>query len=287
MKYQGKVATFADIEFIKKLIAENPGDSRHALSKKLCKAWNWVQSNGYPCDMVCRGYMLKLHREGYITLPPKKSFPPNPLAERKAPPRIKIDREQICKPLSEVRPINIRQVRGASEEPLFNSLIEQFHYLGYSHPVGEHLKYLVYTQEKPVACLSWSSAVRHLSSRDKFIGWPPDIRRRNLHLIAYNSRFLIFDWIRIPFLASHILGEISKRLPLDWERAYNHPVYFLETFIDMERFTGTCYKAANWIFLGETTGRGKNDQTNTPNRSIKAVWGYPLTKHFREVLRHE
>lgn len=285
IKYQGKVATTDDVEFIKRLIAENPGDSRRGLSKKLCEAWNWVQPNGQLRDMVCRGFLLQLHRAGYIKLPPKKRTPNNPLANRKRPPKIEVDQTSIHTSLSKIRPLEIRQVRGTSFEKLFNSLIDQYHYLGYCHPIGEHLKYIVFTNERPVACLSWSSAPRHIASRDRFIGWSTDIRKKNLHLIAYNSRFLILNWVRVPYLATHILGRIAKIVPADWREVYNHPIYFLETFVDTQRFEGTCYKAANWIFLGETTGRGKNDQTNKPNRSIKAVWGYPLSKNFREVLQ--
>lgn len=286
IKYQGKIATTDDVEFINKLIAENPDDSRRALSKKLCEAWNWVQPNGQLRDMVCRGFLLQLHRAGYIKLPPRKCMPNNPIANRKRPPKIEIDQTSICTFLSKIRPLEIQQVRGTSFEKLFNSLIDQYHYLGYCHPVGEHLKYIVFANKRPVACLAWSSAPRHIGSRDRFIGWSADVCKRNLHLIAYNSRFLILNWVRVPYLASHILGAIAKILPLDWRQVYNHPIYFLETFVDTERFSGTCYKAANWIFLGETTGRGKNDQTNKPNRSIKAVWGYPLSKNFREVLQH-
>jgi hypothetical protein len=284
IKYQGKVATSEDVAFIKKLIVQNPDDSRCALSKKLCKAWGWAQPNGALRDMVCRGFMLKLHRAGYIKLPPRKCKPNNPLANRKRPPKVDVDQRLISTTLSKIQPLEIRQVRRTSSEKLFNSLIAHYHYLGYCHPVGEHLKYIVFTKGRPIACLAWSSAPRHIGCRDRFIGWPTDIRKKNLHLIAYNSRFLILGWVRVPYLASHILGRISKVLPVDWQRVYNHRIYFLETFVDTERFKGTCYKAANWIYLGNTTGRGKNDQTHKANRSIKAVWGYPLSRDFREVL---
>lgn len=284
--YRGKVTTSDDIAFIQKLIADNPDASRYSLSKKLCEAWNWVQPNGQLRDMVCRSFMLLLHRAGHIKLPEKRCNPVNPLAHRKPPAIIKIAQTPVCTTLSKIRPLEIKQIRGTLYEKLFNSLIDQHHYLGYCHPVGEHLKYLVFANDRPIACLSWSSAPRHIKSRDTFIGWTPDIRKKNLHLIAYNSRFLILNWVRVPHLATHILGRIVRILPLDWQRIYNHPVYFLETFVDTERFAGTCYKAANWHFLGLTTGRGKNDQTRKPNRSIKAVWGYPLCKQFREVLQH-
>jgi len=285
IKYQGKVATPDDVEFIKRLIAENPHDSRRTLSKKLCEAWNWVQPNGALRDMVCRGFLLRLHRAGYIKLPQRKFTPNNPFVNRESPPKVEIDQTAICSTLSKIQPLEIRQVRRTSFEKLFNSLIAQHHYPGYCHPVGEHLKYIVFAEGRPIACLSWSSAPRHIGCRDRFIGWSVDIRKKNLHFIAYNIRFLILRWVKVPYLASHILGRIAKVLPVDWQRVYNHRIYFLETFVDTERFKGTCYKAANWIYLGDTTGRGKNDQTHKANRSIKAVWGYPLSRDFREVLQ--
>jgi hypothetical protein len=167
---------------------------------------------------------------------------------------------------------------------LFNSLVEQHHYLGYTQPVGEHLKYLVFSEGRPVACLAWSSAPRHLAPRDRFIGWSPESRRQNLHLIASNIRFLILPWVAVPHLASHILGRMTRQLAGDWSRVYGHPLYFLETFIDPQRFSGTCYRAANWAVLGCTTGRGKDDQSHRPNRPIKQVLGYPLQRHFRRLL---
>ncbi len=285
LKYRGKIATTDDIEFINKLIAENPNDTRRALSKKLCVEWNWVQPNGQLRDMVCRGFMLQLHRAGYIKLPVKKCHPNNPFVNRKKPPKLKVDQSLTVEPLSKIRPVKIRIVRGTSHEKLFNSLIDQYHYLGYCHPVGEQLKYLVFANDRPVAAFSWSSAPRHIGCRDRFIGWSPETRKKNIHLIAYNSRFLILDWVRVPYLASHLLGLFSKRISSDWERIYNHPVYFLETFIDTSLYQGTCYRAANWIFLGKTTGRGKNDQTNKVNRTIKDVYGYPLIRDFRKMLR--
>jgi len=178
-------------------------------------------------------------------------------------------------------------VRRTPLETLCNSLIHQYHYLGYVQPVGEHLKYLVSFQNRPVACLIFSSAPRHIGCRDRFIGWTPPVRRQKLHLLAYQSRFLILPWVRVSHLASHLLGRLSKVLAEDWQRLYQHPVYFLETFVDLERFRGTCYQAANWIYLGQTTGRGKDDQTHLPNRSRKAVFGYPLCRDFRRRLCEE
>jgi len=175
-------------------------------------------------------------------------------------------------------------VRRTPEEALFNSLIEQYHPLRYIQPVGEHLKYMVFATGRPVACLAWSSAPRHLGARDRFIGWSAEARRRNIRFLAYNPRFLIVPWVRVQHLASHILGRMAMILPEDWEQIYGHPIYFLETFVDPERHRGTCYRAANWVVMGRTTGRGKNCPNKRPNRSIKDVLGYPLSPRFRELL---
>jgi len=234
--------------------------------------------------MVCRGLMLELHRAGHIRLPAKKRCVRNPLIDRKKPPKLTIDQSPIDAKLSKIKPLKFCQVRRTVSERLFNSLIEHYHYLRYCHPVGEQLKYIIYFQQRPIACLAWSSAPRHIGCRDRFIGWSAQSRKNHIHLLAYNTRFLILPWVHIKSCASHILGRMAKVVSKDWQRIYNHPIYYLETFVDKERFAGTCYKAANWIYLGDTTGRGKNDHTYKPNRSIKAVWGYPLSGNFRALL---
>ena len=286
-KYRGREITAADVAFIQQLIDVHPTLSRRALSVKLCEAWNWVQPNGQPRDMVCRGLMLHLHRAGHIELPPVKATPHNPLAQRPRPVAIEIERTPLRDSLRALGPLHIEQVRRTGRESLFNSLIEQHHYLGYTQPVGAHLKYLVSAGNRPLACSAWSSAPRHLGCRDRFIGWSPEARRRNIRLLAYNLRFLILPSVEVPHLASHLLGRMARLVPEDWQRIYDHPVYFLETFVDPQRFRGTCYRAANWIMLGRTTGRGKADQTHRPNRPIKEVWGYPLDRRFREWLSED
>jgi hypothetical protein len=225
-----------------------------------------------------------LERSGQITLPPVSYVRHNPLADRTRPERARIDTMPIDSPLCRLQPLRFEQVRRTLKEPLFNSLMEEHHYLGYEQPVGEHLKYLVWAEGRPVACLAWSSAPRHLGSRDRYIGWDAAARRSHIRLIAYNTRFLILPWVRVEHLASHILGRMAARISDDWQQMYGHPIYFLETFIDPERFRGTCYRAANWVLMGRTTGRGKQSNSYVPNRSIKEVLGYPLTKRFRELL---
>ena len=283
-KYRGRVITPEDIGFIQQLMAENPSVSRRRLSEKLCEAWQWKQANGALRAMVCRGLLLMLHRAGAIELPPIRFKTPNPFVQRSAPEPMLIDMSPITGTVSELRPVDLQQVRRTADEPLFNSLMEHHHYLAYEQPVGEHLKYLVWAQGRPIACAAWSSAPRHLGSRDRYIGWSAEARRRNIRFIAYNTRFLILPWVRVPHVASHILGRMAAIVSDDWQRMYCHPVYFAETFIDPGRFRGTCYRAANWQLLGLTTGRGKNDQAKKPNRPIKEVLGLPLTPRFRELL---
>lgn len=283
-RYRGRALRAEEILFIRQFIAANPSMSRRKLSAKLCETWDWKQANGALCDMVCRGLLLMLHRAGEIELPAIRQVSRNPFLLREKPQAVSIDATPIRGALADIRPISLQQVRRTSEEPVFNSLIEQHHYLGYEQPVGEHLKYLVCAQGRPIACMAWSSAPRHLGSRDRHIGWSSEARRRNIRFLAYNTRFLILPWVEVPHLASHILGRIASSLSKDWEQLYGHPVYFAETFIDPGRFRGTCYRAANWKLLGLTTGRGKDSTSKRPNRSIKEVFGYPLTPRFRELL---
>jgi len=284
LRYRGRVFTTEDILYIRTLIAAHPDESRRRLSQKLCEAWQWKQPNGALRDMVCRGLLLMLDRTGQIELPAVKFTPANPLIRRTRPVPARIDTTPLEGRIDQIGHVQFAQVRRTPEERLFNSLLEQYHYLRYQQPVGEHAKYLVWAQGRPVACLAWSSAPRHLGSRDRYIGWSADARRRNIHFIAYNTRFLIVPWARIENLASHVLGRMAARISEDWQQMYGHPIYFLETFVDPERFRGTCYRAANWVLLGKTTGRGKQSNSYVPNRSIKQILGYPLTKRFRELL---
>ena len=283
-KYRGRAINAKDILYIRELIAAHPNESRRTLSKMLCEAWHWQQPNGTLRDMVCRGMLLMLERASQIALPPVSYVRHNPLAKRARPAPVLTDTTPIEDRLGNLQPLAFEQVRRTTDEPLFNSLMEEHHYLGYEQPVGEHLKYLVWAQGRPIACIAWSSAPRHLGSRDRYIGWNAEARRRNIRFIAYNTRFLILPWVRVEHLASHILSRMAARISADWQRMYEHPVYFLETFVDSERFRGTCYRAANWVVLGKTTGRGKASNSYVPNRSIKEVLGYPLAKRFRELL---
>ena len=285
IKYRGKVFGSREIDEIREVIAAHRERSRWFISRELCRRWGWTQPNGVLKDIICRGLLLRLEAQGLIELPPRGKIPPYHLSPNKKPADVQVDQTPMGGNLSELRPIELVQVRRTPLQKLYNSLIEQYHYLRYTRPVGEHLEYLALAQGRVVACLGWCSAPRHIGCRDRYLGWTQEQRIKNLCRIVINTRFLILPWVKIPHLASHLLGLMARRIPGDWQEIYHHEVVWLETFVDPERgFLGTCYRAANWIYLGQTTGRGKNDQTRRPNRSLKHVLGYPLKRNFREAL---
>jgi Domain of unknown function (DUF4338) len=285
LRYQGRAVTQTEVEFIRELIAAHPDASRRKLSLLLCEAWDWRQKNGALRSMVCRGLMLALHRAGHIELPPvRQQQHRNPLVYRRRPLPVEVDRAPVCATLRELGLLQFSSVRRTPMEPLFDWLLESEHYLGYTRPIGESLKFLVFAGLRPVALFAWSSAPRHLAPRDRYIGWSPQQRRKGLHFVVYNTRFLVPSWVRVPHLASHLLARMTRILSDEWENAYGHGAYFAETFVDTTRHRGTCYRAANWVLLGRTTGRGKNAQTHRPNRTIKDVLGLPLRQDFREML---
>jgi hypothetical protein len=286
LRFRGREIRAAELSFLRQLIADHPTLSRCALSLKVCEAWNWVQPNGQPRDMVCRSLMLLLHRAGHIPLPaPRLKAVNNALRHRQVRELPPGDSSPIQGSIDSLGPLEIRQVRRAEGEDLFAHLLQQHHYLGYSRPVGEHLKYLVLAGTRPIACLGWSSAPLKLNLRDQFVGAPKEAY--HLHLIAYNSRYLILPHVRVPHLASHLLGQIARRISADWQALYHHPIHLLESFVDIERFQGTCYRAANWLCAGRSVGRGTKSKSGQPSCSIKELWVYPLGRDFRQkLLRH-
>lgn len=285
LTYRGRQVGRADIIYIRQLIATHPEASRRALSLKLCEGWGWVQPNGAPCDAVCRGLLLALDRGGHIRLPPPRWASEKSGGRWARPAPIETGcQAPLVGPLRDLGRIEIQQVRRTADEALCDGLIAQQHYLGAARPVGEHLKYLVSAQGRPIACFIWTSAPRHLGPRDRYIGWSPQARRANIRFVAYQTRFLIVPWVKVPHLASHLLGKMSRRLSEDWQKLYAHPIYLTETFVDPSRYRGTCYRAANWSYLGLTTGLGKDARTKKPTRPPKEVFVYPLVKDFRSKL---
>ena len=283
LSFRGREIRAVDLAFLRQLIADHPGLSRRALSVRVCQAWNWTQPNGQLRDQVCRSLMLRLHREGHLELPAPRSQPlNNAIRHRQVRSVSAVETTPIEGTLRSLPPLEIRLARRAEGEDLFAQLLRDHHYLGYSRPVGEHLKYLVWAGARPVACLGWSSAPRQLDLRDAFVGAPKEVYRHHLHRIAYNTRFLIVPWAKVPGLASHLLSRIARRINQDWQALYRHPIDLLESFVDTERFQGTCYRAANWIRVGRSTGRGTKAKSGAPPTSIKELWVYPVNRRFRE-----
>ena len=284
LSYRGREIRQPDVMFLREFISQNPGLSRRALSARVCEAWNWVQPNGQLRDMVCRGLMLVLHRAGHIELPaPRQISINNAIRHRQVAQLEFCDTTPIESSLASLGALEVRRVRRAEGESLFNYLVNQYHYLGFSRPVGEHLKYLILCGERPIACMAWNSGPLKLTLRDEFVGAPRKAYAHNLHLIAYNSRYLIVPWVKVPHLASHVLGRIARRISADWQELYHHPIHLLESFVDIERFKGTCYRAANWKCVGRSVGRGTKSKTGAQT-SIKELWVYPVNRDFRQKL---
>lgn len=282
LRFRAREIRQEELTFLRQLIADHPNLSRRALSAKVCQAWNWVQPNGQLCSMVCRSLMLVLHRAGHIELPPpRRVMVNNAIRHRHVREIAVVDPTPITGSLATLGALEIRLVRRTDGEALFGQLLRAHHYLGYSRPVGEHLKYLVYAGNRPIACLGWSSAPLKLNLRDQLVGAPKAAYRHNLHLIAYNTRYLILPWVRVPHLASHLLARIAGRISADWQALYHHPVHLLESFVDTERFQGTSYRAAGWLCLGRSLGLGTKSKPSDPQASIKELWVRPLRKDFR------
>jgi hypothetical protein len=278
--------TQTEIELIQKLIAENPTWGRTRLSIELCQIWDWHHSDGQPKEISCRDLLRRLDAKCLIALPPRltKSFLKP--GRKNHTQFILQDTTEISGDIRDILPVRIETVReGTFQSQEFKSIISQYHYLGFDRTVGENLKYLVYSRQgKLLACLLFGSSAWACAPRDQFIGWNAPSRRNHLIYTTNNTRFLILPWVKVPHLASHILGLIVRRIASDWQKKYGHPLYLLETFVEKERFKGTCYKAANWIHVGETTGRSRNDRYSNLQVPIKDIYLYPLGKHFREVL---
>jgi len=287
MVIQGREITHDDIESVRRLVKAHPSWKRTQLSRELCLLWNWRAANGQMKDMACRTFLVKLEQRGYITLPPSQKSPHNALRNRSIP-YVPHQRAAIAGSLDTLAPVYIESVENTSLLGLFKCLLARYHYLGFSGAVGENIKYMVFDRgHNPLACLLFGSAAWKSAPRDDFIGWDAATRKANLPFLTNNMRFLILPWVRVPHLASHILGRIARRISSDWLKKYGHPIYLLETFVEQGRFQGACYQAANWICAGQTKGRSRNDRYATLKAPIKGIYLYPLIKKFREALKHE
>lgn len=284
VKLQGRELVASDIDFIRQLISTRPGWSRRRLSIALSDAWNWRNAKGDLKDMASRTLLVKLHERGLIELPPRRQQPSNRMTQRQIQPVLH-EVTPIEQPLKALRPLKVVNVyQHPRYEALYSCLLSSHHYLGFSSPVGENMKYLVLDkQERPLACVLFGSSAWSCAARDAAIGWDKEARRHNLNFTTNNTRFLILPWLRVPHLASHILGLVSRRLNQDWHLRYGHPVYLLETFVD-QRFKGSCYQAANWRHVGETRGRSRNGRDRALPVPVKSIYLYPLVADYQARL---
>lgn len=282
---QGRELGAAELTQIRTLIRLSPSWSRYRLSRELCLLWDWRTATGQIKDMAARTLLVKLEQRGLVELPARRWASPNRMRHKRVV-AVTHAREAVCGSLAELEPLQIVEL---SETPgelaLFESLLHAHHYLSYTSTVGMNLKYLVRDrQERPVACALFGSAAWQCAARDEFIGWAPATRRRHLQRITNNTRFLVMPWVEVAHLASHVLGRILCRLRTDWRRKYAQPLSLVETFVDTSRFAGVCYRAANWIPVGETTGRTRQDRFSRIEVPRKTVLVRPLVANFREEL---
>ena len=284
-RYRSRELVSYDIDFIRSAISKYYSRGRSYISRVLCHHWNWVQPNGKLKEYAARDLLLRLEEKGFVRLPPRLR-PKNNL-KRNTYAQIPIFKKQdLVGAVGNYSKLTIRIVKQV-DSYLWNYLLHHYHYLGQPKLVGEHLKYLAYLNGQVVACLSWASAAWKIKSREEFIGWDESTKRKKLYLIANNTRFLILPWIRVKHLASKVLALNLKRLSDDWQNIYNHRVYLVETFVDTSRFKGTCYKAANWQYVGQTSGSAKKGNDYLYHGQPKAVYLYSLHRKFRSLLNDD
>ncbi len=283
--------TDKDLKFIQAVVHKHWDKSRTQISKILtqiskilCTKWNWVQPSGRLKDMACRELLLTLHRKGMLDYPPPRYTPPN---KKKVVKNINVDTSPVNCKINKLESVQVKMVRHTELEPLYDSLVEQYHYLRYVQIVGNHLKYMAFTGDIPVACIGWGSAAWAVNSREQFVGWTKAVKNKHLHFVANNTRYLVLPWVTVKCLASKIMALNIKRISSDWLKVYNYPLYMLETFVEQDRFKGTCYKASNWIHVGETKGTSKKGHKHLKHGKIKDVYLYPLNKNFKRLLRDD
>jgi hypothetical protein len=282
--YRNRQLDIKDIHLVQELIAQHYSLGRSHVARRLCEAWQWVQPNGQGKEFAARDLLLRLEEQGLITLPPRLRTKINRRKDYAQIPLFR--RDPLEGPIQQFGTLEVELLE-TQDGYLWDYLIQHYHYLGRPPLVGEHVRHLVRLQGQVVACLAWASAAWKVKSRDQFIGWDETSKRKNLYLLANNTRFLVLDWVRIKHLASKILAFSLHRLSADWQQRYGHPIVLAETFVDLSRFAGTCYRAANWLYVGQTQGSAKRGNAYHYHGQPKAVYLYPLTRRFRQVLQDD
>lgn len=292
---QGRHIGPEEMEQVRRLLAEHPDWSRWRLSRELASRWEWRNGVGQLKDMAARTLLVKLEQRGWIELPARRQVPVNRMRHKRLPDSsLAAPQGPIGDPLGRLLPLKISECSCADKIPgqraLFDALLHAHHYLSHRSSVGENLQYLVRdAQGHPLACVLFGAAAWQCASRDDYIGWDSAARAQHLQLLANNTRFLILPWVGVKSLASHILSRIARRLSGDWQTKYGHPIYLLETFVEAHRFRGTAYRAANWVRVGQTKGRTRQDRPEGAwhQAAIKDVYLYPLHRRFRQCLQHQ
>jgi len=281
--YCGRDFSRDDIQAIKRLMEQDPSLKRAPLSRMLCELFEWTKPNGEFKDMTCRVALLRMQADGLITLPPSQMastrrrphFPPTAATDAQT---------LLLQPVHELAALTLRPITAAGASRLWNEYVARYHYLGYTPLSGSQMRYNVFAGDQLVALLSFGASAWKLAGRDHFIGWQPSQRLKNLQLVVNNARFLILPWIQSKGLASKILALVARQLPHHWHQRYGYRPVLLETFVESVRHRGTCYKAANWVHVGQTVGRGKKCPVHQQVLPIKDIWLYPLRKDFARVL---
>jgi hypothetical protein len=282
---QGRLISPEEVVRIRVWLTAHSNSNRTQLSRELCCAWNWRNRAGQLKDMACRMLLLKLQAQGRIVLPPRRTASVNERRNRSLS-EMAHDQSPIHCDLAALRPLRIQPLaQDAGDLALFRFLLGRYHYLGLRNYVGQNLKYLVRDRaDRPLACLLFGSAAWQTRPRDTWIGWDAAQRRTHLHLLTNNTRFLILRWVRVPHLASHLLGQLTARLSADWQRKYGHPIHLVETFVERDRFQATGYRAAGWRRVGLTTGRSRNDKDGQLQVPAKEIYLKPLVADWRRRL---
>jgi hypothetical protein len=282
IQIRGRIITSNDLELIRHLLATEGHRGRTHLSRRLCRIWNWQQANGAYREIACRELLRKLEQCRLLTLPPLLNTTRRPGYRNRTFLSQPLDVTPLEGRVDNFSALQIALVSRTTREKLYNGLIGAYHYLGYGQGIGEQLKYVIGLETHPLGAIGFSAAAWRVACRDRFIGWNDHARQKNLHLLVNNHRFLILPWVKIANLASWILAHVTRRLRQDWQTLYAHDIVLVETFVEKKRFHGACYRAANWIDVGETVGRGRNDRTSTNWLPIKQVYLYPLDLNFHQ-----
>jgi hypothetical protein len=285
---QGRTLSGDDLALVRALIAQHPDWHRTALSRYLCELWNWRNGAGRLKDMAARTLLLKLQARGLIELPAPQRRTARPCAcapARFQPELLPTATTPINCPLESVQPLRLELAQDLRSRRHLGRLLAQYHYRGFNGAVGENIQYLATDRHgQELAVMVFGAAAWKVAARDQFIGWSLAQRQKRLGAIANQQRFLILPWVRVPHLASHLLSLVTRRLSGDWQARYGHPVWLVESFVELDRFTGTAYKAAGWLELGQTTGRTRQDRQRTLHSPRKSVWVRALRANFRQHL---